>query len=178
MEYPDPGSEGRAGGTCECPSGDKAQGWPGAGTARGSDPGQGKEGQQHPPISALGWIKHPQHPADGDWDGDWGRCAALTQPSIILALPKGPCHHSQPCPTPGSGCGVPRVPGKGAGPSLLGQSLGWSEGLGVETSIVFPPVRVTKGQMDFHEMLLKNEKGLASGPRPRVPNPPQAEFYD
>lgn len=50
-------------------------------------------------------------------------------------------------------------------------------GLRTESSIVFPPVRVTKGQMDFHEMLLKNEKGLASGPRPRLPSQPQAKFY-
>lgn len=83
---------------------------------------------------------------------------------------------ASPVPALAVAVGVPRVLGKGAAPTLLGQRLGWSEG--VETSIVFPPVRVTKGQMDFHEMLLKNEKGLASGPRPRVPNPPQAEFYD
>lgn len=137
--------------------------------------GKAMGGQQHPPYSALGWIKHPQPPADGP--GDWDGCAALTHPSVIQGFAKASLT-PQPCPTPGCGCGVPRVPGQGAAPSPLGERLGRREGLGVEASIVFPPVRVTKGQMDFHEMLLKNEKVLASGPRSRVPNPPQAEFYD
>lgn len=89
----------------------------------------------------------------------------------------GPCRWSQRGNIIACGCsGDPCT--RGAACSPLGERPGHREGLEIESSIVFPPVRVTKGQMDFHEMLLKNEKGLASGPRPRLPSQPQAKFYD
>lgn len=97
-------------------------------------------------------------------------CSSHTPLNNSSLCQRVPVTTASPVPPLAVAVASPRVLGKGAAPRL-----GW---LGVETSIVFPPVRVTKGQMDFHEMLLKNEKGLASGPRPRVPNPPQAEFYD
>lgn len=100
-----------------------------------------------------------------------------THPSIIWGFAKGSLSQRQPCAPLAVAEGSRGSWGRSS-PSLLGELVGWQQGLPVETSIVFPPVRVTKGQMEFHEMLLKNEKGLASGPRPRVPNPPQAEFYD
>lgn len=81
------------------------------------------------------------------------------------ALPRALGSHQAGRAAPGGAMGAPRAAPRPPA------------GLRTESSIVFPPVRVTKGQMDFHEMLLKNEKGLASGPRPRLPSQPQAKFY-
>ena len=124
----------------------------------------------HPTRSALGSNK--KTPASQQTDlGAGMRCSALTCSLITGGLcQNGACRWNQP--------GNIIACGRTGGPCTRGAACSQQERLEIESSIVFPPVRVTKGQMDFHEMLLKNEKGLASGPRPCSPSQPQAKFYD
>lgn len=119
------------------------------------------------------------NPTSQQNDMGTGMWSAVLTYSLITGCvcQNGPCHRSQHGNIIARGCtGGPCT--RGAARSPPGERPGQREGLEIESSIVFPPVRVTKGQMDFHEMLLKNEKGLASGPRPRLPSQPQAKFYD